>query len=143
MRKERYEVDFFTMFKLPQPTCGMICKIISDRGIRKVESDNIYSYFFKDESELYHNKSSKLEPGIYHIMDICKLQEEMQWCHYLFIIDQDGSVYPVAEYLKQPDTRWVKKALPVVKDYFRGKNIDPIEITDLRPKKRKSSWKIS
>ena len=141
MTKDLYEIDFFRMFGLPKPTCGMIRRIISDKGIRKSVQDWGYSYSFKTDDQLYRDEPNRVVSGIYQVLDVCKLQDEVCWCNYLFIIDHDGSVYPVAEYLKQPDTKWVRDALPVVKEYFSGKELEPIEITDLRPKKRKSSWK--
>jgi len=66
---------------------------------------------------------------------------ELKWNQYLFILEDDGDVYPIAEYLDQRDSSWVKSAIKLVKSYFEGNELDPIELTMIDYKiHRKTKW---
>ena len=142
MKKTKFKINPYTKFSLVTPVVGLVEKIASPRGIRKQEESGRYTYkFTSEEFWVYNDKSLELEPGIYKILDICQQSTGSHWNNYLFIIDDDGSMYPIAEYLNCPDTLWVKNALPLVKKYFAGEEIDSIKLTDLTSKKqKKSGW---
>lgn len=141
-KTERLEIDFYKELKLPQPmTCGLVNKILSSKGIRKLNERNQYEYRLKDELiQIYEDKPALVEPGIYWVMDIFKIGNELKWNHYLIVVESD-CFYPVAEFREVVDSTWIKDAIPYIKDYFAGIELEPIEITLYRaPKQRKTGW---
>lgn len=140
MKKVR--IDFYKEFPLATPVVGLVEKIESPKGLKKQEDNGQTSYSFKcGDFWVYKNEPLELTEGIYKVLDICNIDREPTWNNYIFIIDSDGDVFPLGEFLNCPDTRWVKKALPLVKSYFAGDGLDSIELTNLRPKKeKKSGW---
>lgn len=131
MRK--YDIDFFKKFKLETPVVGLIMKVVSPRGLRRPDSDEPdgYAYRLTAEFPLVYNEgeATSVEPGIYHILDVCKPEEKLLWNHYLFIVEDDGTAYPIWELLEQKNTQWVKEALPIIKKVFANKPMDRIKIT--------------
>lgn len=141
-KPEKLEIDFYKELKLPQTTvCGLVNRILSPKGIRKLNKRNQYEYRFKDELiQIYDEKPAIVVPGIYWVMSIYKIGNELKWNHYLVVVEDD-CFYPVAEFLEITDSTWIKDALPYVKDYFAGFELEPIDITLYRaPKEKKSGW---
>lgn len=138
---KRFKIDFYEDFPLATPVVGLIEKIDGPKGTKKKEDNGYMTYKFQAKDFwIYKEKPLALESGLYHVLDVCSVNTECCWNNYLFIIDTDGTVYPVGEYLDCPDTHWVKKAFPLVKSYFAEEELDAIELTDFRPKKRRSGW---
>lgn len=141
-KTNRLEIDFYKELKLPQPmTCGLVNKILSPKGIRKLNEHDQYEYHLKDELiQIYEDKPALVEPGIYWVMDIFKKNGELKWNHYLVVVEED-SFYPVAEFTECHDSTWIKSAQPYIKGYFAGEELDPIRITPYRaPRQRKTGW---
>lgn len=138
-----YEVDFYKQFKLVPPTCGLISRVTSPKGVRVQEPDGyMYYKLYTDSSIIYDGKAVTLKPGLYWVMDVCNVLGAMTWNHYLFIISKDGKVAPVAEYLHQHDSSWVKKAIKVVKSYYNKEKLQPIELTKIQHKSEDNThWK--
>lgn len=133
----KFEMDFYKEFRLPKPTAMIIKKVTSPKGKRsKVLIDGIEKYaydFAGDKSSIYNDKPLQLSAGLYAVTNITRITHgkrygEMVWCHYLFIIEPDGTTYPVYESIGIPDTTWVKQALPIVKDYFNDYEIEPVMV---------------
>lgn len=144
-RIERLEIDFYKELKLPQPmTCGLVNKIVSPKGIRKLNEHDRYEYRLRDELiQIYDDKPALVEPGIYWVMDIFKIGNSLKWNHYLVVVEED-CFYPVAEFLEVTDSTWIKDAIPYIKDYFSGEELDVIDITPYRaPSKSKNGWRVS
>lgn len=128
----KFEFDFYKELKLPRPVlCGLVNKITQPKGKRVLdESIGQYSYGLHNNLiQVYNNEEACFEPGLYWVMDIYKYRHELHWNHYLIIMEDDGSVYVVAEFLDCNDSTWIKKAVKTVNAYFDGKNLDPIGIT--------------
>lgn len=141
-KTERLEIDFYKELKLPQPmTCGLVNRILSPKGIRNLNEHGQYAYHLKDELiQIYEGKPALVVPGIYWVMDIFKIGSGLKWNHYLVVVESD-SFYPVAEFCEVVDSTWIKDAIPYIKDYFAGFELEPIEITPYRaPKQRKTGW---
>lgn len=139
---EKLEIDFYKDLRLPQPmACGLVNKILSPKGIRKLNECDQYEYHLKDELiQIYEGKPALVEPGIYWVMDIFKIDNALKWNHYLVVVEED-SFYPVAEFTECHDSTWIKSALPYIKGYFAGEELDPIRITPYRaPRHRKTGW---
>ena len=139
----RVKVDFYRQFHLEKPLAGLVKKIISPKGNRTLVND-IPVYRFKSKlCGLYQGKPMRLSPGLYHVSCVCKLESEVVWNHYLFVVEHDKSVYPIAEYLKQTDSTWVKDGIKVVKKYFDEIAIEPIKPTRFAKKSNKAtSWGV-
>lgn len=140
MSTEKLEIDFYKELKLPKPVkCGLVNKIISPKGVRRLNQYNQYEYRLKDELiQIYDGEPAQLDPGLYWAMDIYD-RDGLRWNHYLIIVEED-CFYPIAEFLNARDTAWIKQALPYIKAFFAGEEIDPIEITQYRTKKSKNGW---
>ena len=84
----KLEIDFYKELGLPMPmTCGLVNKIISPKGIRKLNDRDVYEYHLKDELiQIYDDKPTTVEPGLYWVMDIFKWKSEMTWNHYLVVL---------------------------------------------------------
>ena len=102
---------------------------------------DVVVYHLKDELiQIYEGKPALVVPGIYWVMDIFKIGSGLKWNHYLVVVESD-SFYPVAEFCEVVDSTWIKDAIPYIKDYFAGFELEPIEITPYRaPKQRKTGW---
>lgn len=139
---QKYSIDFYKTYNLVPPTCGLVNKVTSPKGLRKFEAEGYTSYqLYSDLSDIYKGEPASLEPGIYWVLDICKVKEVLHWNHYLFVVDTDGFNYPVAEYLNQRDSAWVKEAIKLVKRYFAGEELDSTGITKIDYQIiRKSKW---
>ncbi len=139
------KIDFYKKYKLVPPVCGLVNKITSPKGKKTEHPDGYTHYSLHSElSDIYHGEAVELESGLYWVMDVCKVMGRMTWNHYLFIISDDGNVFPIAEYLEQRDTAWVKKAIKIVKTYFNdGEDaFEPIEVTKIKYKSTDGShWK--
>lgn len=138
------EIDFFKELKLPTPmTCGLVNKIISPKGIRKLNEHDRYEYRLKDELvQVYDKKPAQVSAGLYWVMDIYKRYGTLRWNHYLVVVEED-CFYPIAEFCKCTDSTWIKDALPYIKRYFAGESMPPIDITRYRPiKESKSGWAV-
>lgn len=141
-KTNRLEIDFYKELKLPQPmTCGLVNKILSPKGIRKLNEHDQYEYHLKDELiQIYEDKPALVEPGIYWVMDIFKIGNALKWNHYLVVVEDD-CFYPVAEFCEVVDSTWIKDAMSYIKDYFAGFELEPIDTTPYRtPKQRKTCW---
>ena len=138
----KYSIDFYKMFNLVPPMCGLIDKVTSPKGIRRQEEDGYISYqLHSDLCCIYKGEATDLEPRLYWVLDVGLVKGTLNWNQYLFIIEDDGTVYPVGEYLDQKDSSWVKKAIGTVKKYFAKEPVDAIEITKIDYKiHRKSKW---
>lgn len=145
MSRKITEVDFYKDLPLPKPTiCGLVNKVISPKGTRKLNENDLYEYHLKDELiQVYDGNPVKVTNGLYWAMSIYKNQAaELKWNHYLIIVD-NGSVYPVAEFLDCHDSSWIKDAMRYIKAYFAGEDLPEIDLTIYRVRPRKSSWKTS
>lgn len=138
-----FEIDFYKELKLPTPiTCGLVNRIISPKGLRKLNEHDRYEYHLKDELvQIYHDNPAEVTPGIYWVMDIYKRNGTLYWNHYLVVVEEDGCYYPVAEFRRCTDSTWIKDALPYIKRHFAGEELEPIELTPYRaPKERRTGW---
>lgn len=145
MRKGFFEIDFYKELKMAPPVCGLVHKITSPKGIRRLNKQDRYEYHLKEDLiQIYDNKPAEVDAGIYWIMNIYKdIESNLKWNHYLIIVD-DEAYYPIAEFLDCKDSTWIKSALPYIKDYFNGFDLEPINITRYRPpKQNKTGWKKS
>lgn len=143
MESSKHTIDFFKEFGLVPPLCGLVDLVTSPKGIRQQRADGLMYYELHSEFKgLYYDQPSEFEEGIYHITDICKVKGILTWNHYLFILDKNGKATPVAEFLSQHDTSWVKDAVPVLKECFKG-TAKPIVITPIDYKiiREKKGWK--
>ena len=141
-----YEIDIFKEFNLEKPVAGLVEKISQPKGIVKHEKHGDSYSLYTDDTRMtvYNGEEFDLVPGIYWVLDIFKHPKKqiLQWNHYLFIVDEDGAVYPVAEYCNQQDSTWVKQAIPVIKRFFKGESFNPIELTYyLHRSDKRTSWK--
>lgn len=138
---ERYEIDLYKELKLPETTCGLVNKIISPKGKRRLNERDEYEYHLNDELvQIYQGNSAVLEEGLYWAMDVFKnAKGQLQWNHYLIIIDDEG-FYPVYEFLDAHDTTWIVDAMPYIKRYFAGQELEPIAITKYKNPKPKTKW---
>lgn len=128
----KYEVDFYKNFKLVPPVCGIVNRIEKPKGIRKIEPDGkTYYRLYSDSFILYNGEKMSLEPGLYWVLDVCKVKGAMTWNQYLFVLEKDGSVYAIAEYLNQNDSSWVVEAMKPVKKFFRGEATEPITLSKI------------
>lgn len=143
-KQNRYEFDFYKELNLPQPiTCGLVQRVVSPKKVRTPETDYDYKgieechYQLDTELiEIYgYDKGVALAAGLYWVMDIFKQGQNLTWNHYLIILEDDGSVYPVAEYLNCHDSKWVKKGAKIVKAYFNGEDIPAINLTKYKTHK--------
>lgn len=142
MKNVKLEIDFYSELRLPRPmTCGLVHKVTSPKGERRLNDNDQYEYRLKNDLiQIYDGKPAIVTPGIYWVMDIYKIGDCLKWNHYLVIVEED-CFYPVAEFLECTDSSWIKDALPYIKDYYAGFDLEPIEITVYRePKQRKNRW---
>lgn len=139
---ERYEIDFYKELKLPRTTCGLVNKILSPKGKRRLNERNEYEYHLNDELiQVYQGEgATEVTEGLYWVMDVFKNSEgQLQWNHYLVVVDEEG-FYPIYEYLDAHDTTWILDAMPYIKGYFAGEEFDPIALTKYRMPKPKTRW---
>ena len=135
---KKFEFDFYKELELPTPVlCGLVQKVTAPKGKRTMnESIHQYSYeLHTDLVNIYDFEETPYEPGLYWVMDVYKHKSVLRWNHYLIIIEDDGTVYAVGEYLNCHDTTWIKKAVKVVNAYFEGEELDPIGITQCKTDK--------
>lgn len=145
----KYRIDFFKTFNLVPPVCGLVNKVTSPKGVRRIEDDGYTHYeLHSDLISTYKGEALALESGLYHVVDIGSVQGRLNWNHYLFILDTEGYAYPIAEYLDQPNSSWIAQAIKLVKRYFQddpAEMQDPIQLTSIDyelPKRtpQKSRW---
>lgn len=144
--KERILVNFREVLNLDHTIGGYVAKVTSPKGMKKTEGGRTH-YYLKTESAGVTVGSEdvySVYPGLYQVIDICKwnIDGRVQWNIYLVVIKEDGVCVPVAEYLDNPYTKWVKTAIKLVKMYFDGEDLPEIELTP-QPKKAKSLDKRS
>ena len=141
-----YSIDIFKEFKLETPMAGLVLKVIKPKGVIRHEKFGESYSLYTDDSQLtvYNGEEFDLIPGIYWVLDIFKHPKYQitQWNHYLFVVEDGGAVYPIAEYCNQHDSSWVKQALPVIKRFFAGESFNPIELTYyLHRSEKRTSWR--
>lgn len=137
----RYKFDFYKQFDLLPPVSGLVSKITSPKGIRRITDSGVKYQFHSDLIQVYDGQECMIEPGLYWVLDVCHVKKSLVWCHYLFIVEDDGTVYPIKQCLNQKNSDWIPKSLEVVKRYFNGESIDPIELRVLpRPKPKRAGW---
>ena len=138
MMDKRVAVNFEEVLGLDHEIGGYVARITSPKGIKK-EVDGRVSYALRTEGTGTPTDGKRLVlPGLYQVIDICHWNRDhnLQWNIYLLIIDEEGNTYPVAEYLDNPYTLWVKQALKIVKAFFNDEELETIELTP-QPKKAK------
>lgn len=141
MSKEKLEIDFYKELNLPEVFTGLVNKVTSPKGMRKLNEMDRYEYRLKDELiQVYEGEPALVDEGIYWVMDIFKFEGSLKWNHYLVVVEDD-CFYPVAEFLECVDSTWIPDAIPYLKDYFAGVELEPIELTKYKfPKKKKTRW---
>lgn len=130
--QKKFDIDFYQKFSLPYPVeCGLVSKVISPKGKRQFrEETQQYHYSLNEDLiQIYEGKPCQVTAGLYHVMDIYKRHGQMTWNHYLFIVGDDGKAYPIAEYIKQTDSSWIKVAIKTVKQYFDGDELERVILT--------------
>lgn len=123
-------MNFYEEFNLPEPLGGVTSRITSPKGLRKTEKSGRVLYSLKSDTLGIYTEDIAVEPGLYWVIDVCKPAHKVIWCHYLFIVEKSKS-YPVAEYLEQTDTTWVKEAIMLVKAYYKGEKLPKIVLTKM------------
>lgn len=142
-----FKVNFREELGLEHKIRGYIARVTEPKGVKTVK-DGVTSYSLKTKVVGVPSNDideiTEVEPGIYEVCDICKWfrDAKLYWNFYLVVVNEDGSITPVAEYLDNPYTLWVKPALKVVKAYFNGEELETIELTP-QPKKRKEATKAT
>lgn len=135
-KHELFEVDFYKEFGLPMPVlCGLVNKITSPKGIRtkNEETGNYHYQLHSDLKQIYEEGiCAEVDEGLYWVMDVYKSRGSLVWNHYLFVMESDGMVYPIAEFLDYSDSSWIKEAINIIKDCFNGDTFEPIELTQCR-----------
>ena len=126
-------INFSKELNLDHAIGGFVARITSPKAIREQDKETgRYTYSFHTDGLLTNEDGSHQvnKDGIYQVLDICKWGNDcdLQWNIYIVIIS-DGEVYPVAEYLDNPNTMWVKEARHIVKSYFNGEELDTVELT--------------
>ena len=142
MKPIKLEIDFFKELELPSPVLtGLVDLIESPKGVRKQEPSGRYSYALKDKLvQLYDGKPAIVTPGIYRVMVIFRRKGDLQWNHYLVVVEED-CFYPVAEFCECHDSLWIKGAIHIIKRYFAGEELDPISLTVYpKPRQKESRW---
>lgn len=150
MENNKVRIDFYKEFGLERPMAGLVKRITSPKGVRTADSGSTDGYSYRLHTELvgiYIGTPMDLSPGIYLVSDICAPYNRLIWNWYIFIVDGDNILhlaYPIAEFLDQKDSSWVKDAIPILKRAFSEKSMDPIKITKYshEESKPKSAWKI-
>lgn len=134
----KFEFDFYKELKLPRPVlCGLVNKVTKPKGKRTMD-ESIGQYYYElynDLIQVYNEEEAYFEPGLYWVMDIYKYKLDLHWNHYLIIMEDDGSVYVVAEFLDCHDSTWIKKAVKTVNAYFDGEGLEPIKVTKCKTDK--------
>lgn len=140
----KYKLSFYKDFKLVPPFCGLVSKVTKPRGKKTLDDDGFIKYsLYSDDPRIYRKAPMMLEPGLYWVLDICKVKDNMWWNDYLFIIEENGNAYPVGEWLNQNDSSWVIQALPVVKKFFNKEKLEAINLTTIDYKKpKKTKWNL-
>lgn len=139
---ERYEIDFYKELKLPQTVCGLVNKVLSPKGKRRINERGEYEYHLNDELiQVYQGEgAAEVTEGLYWVMDVFKNNEgKLQWNHYLVVVDEE-SFYPIYEYTGAVDTTWIPDALPYIKRYFAKEELEPIVLTKYKIPKPKTKW---
>ena len=127
------KVDFFKKFDLLNPVCGLVSKITSPKGIKSMENDEIIYKLHSEPTWVYNREPApSIKRGIYWVMNVCKVKDRLTWCHYLFIVRKDKTVFPVAEYLYCEDTSWIKQAIKVIKKFYSDEPVESIVLTSLK-----------
>ena len=134
----QYKIDFFKTFELEQPTAGLVQKVTSHKGIKRTAEDGSVTYaLHTDLKAVYEGKASILDAGVYLVTDVYidysnGVVGTPHWNHYLFIIEEDGAVYPIKEFVDQTDSSWVKNAIKPLKRIFAGEKLPAAKLTILR-----------
>ena len=138
---KRVSVNFKETLKLDHNIGGYVARITSPKGVKRVTDEGSEHYeFHTDSAGIPDGDVYNTSPGIYQVIDICKWNrdQKLQWNIYLVVVYEDGSAVPVAEYLDNPHTQWVKKAIKLVKAYFNDEELPEIELTPQPTHKRKT-----
>ena len=140
----KYKLSFYKDFKLVPPFCGLVSKVIKPKGKKTEENGQTHYSLHTDNPIIYHKAPMLLESGLYWVLDICKVKESNHWNQYLFIIEPEGDVYPIGEWLNTNDSSWVIQAVKLVNKYFQGEKLNRIELTKIDYKVVvKTGWKSS
>jgi hypothetical protein len=136
---KKIAVDFRQVCNLGDKVVGYVAKIISPKGIREYHEQGDYYSYMLDTTIAAAGSSEKevmVDPGLYEVLNITRWAgSDLQWNIYLVQVNASGEAFPVAEWLDNPHTQWVKEARPIVKDYFDDVELEPIELTP-KPEKR-------
>lgn len=140
----RREVDFRKVLcKGEVPILGFIAKVSGAKAITKERENGTKAYSLETEIDGYIRIKDDIwsvPEGLYQVCDIVKWNDEtLQWNFYLVVVTEKKE-YVVAEFLNSPYTLWVKDASNVVKQYFKGKKLEPIIPTPKPKIKRSQSW---
>ena len=142
MENNLYSIDFFKTFRLEKPISGLVKQITSPKGVRIAGKNE---YIYKLHTELcciYRGEPCELAPGVYYVLDICRPYDHVIWNHYIFVVDSDGFTYPIAEYLEQTNTLWVKSVIPIIKGALNNDLVESIDLTHYKHEKQeKVAWK--
>ena len=133
-----FNIDFYKKNpEILQPmNAGYVGKVLSPNIhtsiINDIETQSLDEKFLG----LYAGESYSIDPGLYHVLCVGKPKDsKLSWFNYLFIVTEDGDSYPVAEYFNIHGSEWVGEAQKLITQYFKGKNIKPIKLTEIqRPK---------
>lgn len=134
-------INFKELLKLNHDIGGCIDRVISPRGVRKEEDGRMYYSLKKDFGYgfIFDKPDCKdiKDRSIWVVVDICHWDNSsaLFWNIYLVVFDGERA-YPVAEFLDSPETLWVKEALPIIKKFFNGDDLEEISLTP-QPKKPK------
>lgn len=128
MTTEKLSIDFYKALKLPKPIiCGLVNKITSPRGKRKLNDYDLYEYHLTDTEliQIYDGKPATVDPGLYWIMDIYRSDDGLKWNHYLVVVEED-CFHLIKRFSKAVDSTWLRKAMPYIKSYFEEAELEPI-----------------
>lgn len=115
-------------------TRACVFRITSPKAKRKLEGNGNYYYSLYTDYAFQDDEDKNVflcKPGIYQVIDICywKYHSKLQWNIYIVVVEEDGTAYPVEEYIDNPNTLWVKDVRPILKRYFNNEKLEPIELT--------------
>lgn len=124
---QAFNIDFFQF--LVSPIVGLVSKITSSKGIRYPVGDRVQYNLHHELIDVYRGEATHVFPGIYWVFGIYKKGLDYTRSSYLFIVSDNGTVKPVAEYLGYLNLEWVPESLHILKKYFKGESLPQIHIT--------------
>jgi hypothetical protein len=143
------KINFAKELGLNHQLMGYIARVTGPKAKREVcNVDGKEIYHYELNSEVVGtgiDPEISVEPGLYEILDICRWNgkdSKMQWNIYLAEVTKDDFI-PVAEYLDNPFTEWVKDAKNIVKAFFNDEELDRIDLTPQPKPKEVTGWGTS